>query len=195
MPATTGIIAIFCLAAALLLLVVLDSRVRLWIKVAAIVCVTVAVGASYPLLLTQLGWPVEAPLPPRFQLMSTYIQEPNKSAGLPGAIYLWAAEIDDTNQQTSPPRSYRTPLTEATADMTAEAQDTLDAGTEVIGEIAETPPSAAAQSEQAEADAAERTEPMDGDNTTIFSGLLGPVGEPAYINYLEMPSVELPPKE
>lgn len=196
MSGILGVVAILALTFLLLVVLVVEGRARWWLKIAVVIVCGGAIASSYRIVQGLLGWPVDAPLPNRFQLMGAFVEEPDKVAGTPGAVYLWVAEIDENNRPISAPRSFVTPLTETTAEHTEAAQQMLNAGTEVLGEMTEKKPEQSSGSEQAGTEQpGERTEEPEDGNRTIFSGLLGPLGEPAYINFLEMPSVELPPKE
>ena len=40
-----------------------------------------------------LGWPTAADLPKRFNLVAIFVNEPDKSSGAPGEIFLWATDL------------------------------------------------------------------------------------------------------
>lgn len=183
-----GVVALYALTVLFLIVLVMDTSLRLWLKVTAILGAFVAVASSYSLVMGLLGWPIAASLPARFQLLATHVQDPDKTTGADGVVYLWLAEINADNLEVSPPRSFITPFTDDSAEKATKAQEMINVGERVVGEVKkEAPP----EGDQA---AAERTEEKD-ENGTVFSGMLGPLGEPAYIDFMSMPSVVLPPKE
>lgn len=183
-----GVVAIYALTVLFLIVLMMDTSLRLWLKVTTILVGFIAVGSSYGLVTGLLGWPIAAPPPERFQLLATHVQDPDKTTGAEGVVYLWLAEINADNLEVSPPRSFITPFTDDSAEKATKAQEMINVGERVVGEVKTEP---AAQGDQ---QAAERSEQED-ESGTVFSGILGPIGEPAYIDFMSMPSVVLPPKE
>lgn len=183
-----GVVAIYALTVLFLIVLVMDTSLRLWLKVAAILGASVAVTSSYGLVMGLLGWPIAAPPPARFQLLATHVQDPDKTTGAEGVVYLWLAEINADNLEVSPPRSFITPFTDDSAEKATKAQEMINVGERVVGEMKTEPPAEGGEQP------AERTE-TDAESGTVFSGMLGPLGEPAYIDFMSMPSVVLPPKE
>ena len=74
----------------LLLSLNLTSLWRWWIKAAAIILTTVFFGVTYMSIIDLMGWPTAQKLPPRFNLVSSLITEPDRRTNSPGHIYLWA---------------------------------------------------------------------------------------------------------
>lgn len=183
-----GVVAHYALTVLLLVVLAMDTRLRLWLKVAAVLGAFTAVASSYSLVMGMLGWPIAAPLPERFQLLATHVQDPDKTTGADGVVYLWLAGINADNLEVSPPRSFITPFTDDNAEKATKAQEMINVGELVVGEVKKEAPA------EGDQQPAERTEPKT-ESGTVFSGMLGPLGEPAYIDFMSMPSVVLPPKE
>lgn len=190
--AVLGIVATYGLLGLLLILLSFDSRLRLGYKLGAIVLVASAIGASYWTITAWLGWAVTAPLPPRFQVIAVHVVEPDKSAGTPGTAYYWVQQIGNDNQPVAAPRAYAVPLTAATAEDSQVAKDLLQDGEEVLGEAKAATGEAASESEGEAAE--ERSAEPEGETSNPFAGFGGPLGEPARIDFTQMPSFELPAK-
>ena len=192
------VLALYGALALFLILALIDSRLRARLKVTLVIAAGLLVGVSLPTLQGLLGWPIDPPLPERFQVLGTHIAEPDKQSGTAGSIFLWVAEIDERNLPLGPPRSFILPLTEEAAEDTSAAQEMLAEGKAVIGETAK-PETDAEQKDPSETNGngTERPEEDLGEESgqTVFSNIFGPLGEMARINFSEMPSVELPPKE
>ena len=86
-----------------LLLVVFRSEVRVWIKFGLVVICCSFYFWHYQAVQSFIGWPAETRLPDRFQLISSFIVEPNQQRDEPGAIYLWVRDLDSED---TTPRSY-----------------------------------------------------------------------------------------
>lgn len=130
-------VAAYVLIALLLISLNLTSRWRWWIKGGAIVITGLFFLASYLAIASLLGWPTQARMPLRFELVATRVVEPNPFAGDPGAVFLWIEQIDENNVPNGRPRSYKLVYTEPLADRVNEAQDLIDAGEDVQGTIRE----------------------------------------------------------
>lgn len=93
--------------AALLLTSLIGTRLPLPIKA------TLSMGAIGLYIASYLGWqsvqgwpaPV-APLPDRFLLHASVIEEPDQSAGTDGMIYIWLSDLVD-GRPAAQPRAYR----------------------------------------------------------------------------------------
>lgn len=108
---------------------------RWWIKAAAIV-VTVAAGVgSYFAISGLVGWPSASAMPGRFNLVATRMVEPNEARGEAGHIYLWVEEIDENQFIISAPRAYEVPFKLELAFEVDKAQEVLDGGGSVMGEL------------------------------------------------------------
>ena len=106
---TSGLIAAYVVVALLLLSVNLYTRWSWRVKAlctAVVAAFYLITYFSHPLL---LGWPTDAELPKRFNLVAIYVVEPDKSSGNEGEIFLWATDLRDGPSHAEP-RSYRVPF-------------------------------------------------------------------------------------
>jgi hypothetical protein len=78
------------------------------IKAVAIVLALTLYASHYLFLPRLAGWPSDARLPDNFRLLAANIEEPDKSRGRNGTIFLWTMSLDD-NPVPKPPRAYRLP--------------------------------------------------------------------------------------
>ena len=128
-----GLVAAYGAVALLLLSLNLTSLWRPWIKAAAIVITTVLLATMLDSINGLMGWPTTQKPPPRFNLISTRVSEPDRKAHTPGHIYLWADELDENNIPSGRPRSYQLVYSEGLARKIAGAQELRDQGREVMG--------------------------------------------------------------
>ena len=96
--------------AALLVLMLCYSRIHAMLKIALTIVVFGFYWMSYQGWQTSQGWPAHAELPGQFLLHYGMIEEPNSDDNTPGAIYIWATDLD--NQTLGDlPRAYQLPYT------------------------------------------------------------------------------------
>jgi hypothetical protein len=136
-----GLVAAYGIVTMLLLSLNLTSLWRWWVKAAAIIVTTVSFGVSYAAINGLMGWPTARKLPPRFNLVSSVIVEPDRRTHSPGHIYLWATELDTNNVPADTPRSYEIAYTPGLAKKIAGAQEKHDSGQEVMGVVSDRDPS------------------------------------------------------
>ena len=129
------LVAAYIVLAVLLLSLNLTSLWRWGIKAAAIILTTVFFGITYRSVNDLMGWPTTQRLPPRFNLVSTLISEPNKKNRDPGGIYLWAEELSADNIPSGRPRSYQLTYSDALARKVSSAQEKRDRGVDVMGRV------------------------------------------------------------
>jgi hypothetical protein len=132
-----SIIVAYAAVSVLLLSLNLTSLWRWWIKGGAIVATVFFFGFSYFAIASLLGWPTRATVPPNFSLLATRIIEPDKFTGAPGSIFLWLETLDDENVPSGQPLSYEVGYTQELADAVTKAQELLDAGEQVEGDLNE----------------------------------------------------------
>ncbi len=133
--AVAGLVAAYVTVAVLLLSLNLTSLWRWWVKAAAIVVTTAFFAATWYGVNGLMGWPTTQKLPPRFSLVWTVISEPSKRLKNPGAIYVWADELDGNNVPSGRPRSYQLAYTDGLARKIAAAQEKREHGQEVMGVV------------------------------------------------------------
>lgn len=134
------LVAAYIVLAVLLLSLNLTSLWRWGIKAAAIILTTAFFGISYRSINDLMGWPTTQRLPPRFNLVSTLISEPNKKTNDPGGIYLWAEELSTDNVPFGRPRSYQLTYSDALARKVSSAQEKRDRGVDVMGRLYDNDP-------------------------------------------------------
>jgi hypothetical protein len=132
-----GTVAAYVLLAVLLLSLNIFSLWRWWVKAGAIVVTTGAFVATYVAIAGLIGWPSFQNIPDRFSLLATKIVEPDKASGAPGHLYMWVEEIDERNLPISPPRNHEVAYTVALANSLHAAQQKLNDGQQVLGEMLE----------------------------------------------------------
>jgi hypothetical protein len=137
--AALGLAAAYLVLGVLLLSLNLTSLWRWWIKAGAVVVTTGFFGVTYQTVNGVMGWPTTQRLPPRFNLVSTRIVEPDKKSDSGGAIYIWAEELDQNNVPASKPRSYQLSYTDALARKIASVQEKRDQGIDVMGRLDDDP--------------------------------------------------------
>jgi hypothetical protein len=104
-----GLVAAFVLTALLLLGVNLYSNFSWRIKITLIVVVSAFYVGFYYSLPPLMGWPTNDDLPKRFNLIATYVEEPDKKTGEAGHIFLWVTDFRKGSGR-SEPRAYRIPF-------------------------------------------------------------------------------------
>jgi hypothetical protein len=95
--------------AALLLLVLLAllwSRWPRWLKTGLVLAVSALYFFGYEVVGAVLGLPNPGPLPERFVMVSSLVQEPTQST--PGTIFLWVRPMEE-GKAAGEPRAYRVP--------------------------------------------------------------------------------------
>ncbi len=153
LPTILGVTIAYVLIAILLLSLNLTSRWRWWIKGGAIVVTTLFFIGTYVAMTAVLGWPAYTSYPPRFSLLHTKVIEPDKFTGVTGQIFVWVEELDENNIPREKPRAFQLPYSDALAEQLRGAQNKLDSGEGVMGELQGDPAEEeGAEREQANAD-------------------------------------------
>ncbi len=136
--AVAGLVGAYVALATLLLSLNVTSLWRWWIKAGAIVLTAVFFGLTYQAIYALVGWPTTQRLPARFSVVWTAVAEPDRSTNNPGAIYLWAEELDANNVPATRPRSYQLPYSDALARKIAVVQEKREHGQDVMGTLLDT---------------------------------------------------------
>ena len=129
-----GLVAAFVLIALLLLGVNIYSNYSWRIKAMLIVLVSGFYIVTYYSLPPLMGWPTDAELPKRFNLVAIYVQEPDKTTGDPGEIFLWLTDFDKGPRRNEP-RAYRVPFEGDLHAKVAEAGTKMRKGLPQLGEL------------------------------------------------------------
>ena len=106
----------------LLILVLLRSELPLSLKAVLVALCGAFYIWHYAGLQDLRGWPAREDLPPRFEMLSRVVIEPNRKRDETGAIYLWVRDLDGPQLA---PRAYRLPYsreTHSAVDDTMKAQ-------------------------------------------------------------------------
>ncbi len=149
LPTILGVTIAYVLMAILLLSLNLTSRWRWWIKGGAIIVTTAFFAGTYMAVTAMLGWPAYSGFPTRFSLLHSKVIEPDKFTGTTGQIFVWVEELDENNIPMVRPRALQLPYSDTLAAQLTEAQDRLDSGQGVMGEM-QGEPSDEDEREQAE---------------------------------------------
>lgn len=133
--AVAGLVAAYVALAVLLLSLNLTSLWRWWIKAGGIIVTTLFFVVTWRAIPWLVGWPTTQVLPARFNVVWTVTAEPDRKTSNPGAIYVWAQELDANNVPMSRPRSYQLPYSDALARQIATVQEKRQNGQEVMGKL------------------------------------------------------------
>jgi hypothetical protein len=150
LPALFGTLAAYILLAVLLLSLNIASLWRWWVKLGAIVLTTGAFIGAYLAITGLIGWPSPQAIPGRFSLLATRIVEPDKASGAPGHLYMWIEAIDEKNLPISQPRNHEVAYTAELANALYAAQQKLNDGQAVLGEMLQ--PEEPSEGEEGEAE-------------------------------------------
>jgi len=93
---------------ALLLLILIYSRIHWLVKLLLIVIVSASYWVAYQGWDRAQGWPSNNPIPEKFLLHGAIIEEPNKEKGVNGTIYLWVNDLTE-HKPSENPRAYLLP--------------------------------------------------------------------------------------
>ncbi len=91
---------------ALLAAALIRARLHWGLKLLLVVAASGLYFISYQGWREVQGWPVSGGLPQRFLLHASVIEEPDKSSGSPGEIFIWASDLVD-GRPSGRPRAYR----------------------------------------------------------------------------------------
>ena len=129
-----GLVAAFVLTALLLLGVNLYANFTWHLKALLVIVVSAFYVVVYYSLPPLMGWPTDASLPKRFNLVAAYAQEPNKRTGDSGELFLW---VTDFNQGSGArePRAYRIPFEPDLHAKVVEAGTKVRKGIPQLGEV------------------------------------------------------------
>ena len=118
----------YALVGALLLVVLVYTRLPWSAKAVAVVVTSAFYIASFTGARGLLGWASVDRLPVTFKLLQSRIVEPHSLEGDPGSIYLWVEALDQGNRPSGVPRAYRLRYNGALAEKTDKAASEIAAG-------------------------------------------------------------------
>jgi hypothetical protein len=192
-----GTVGVYVVLALLLLSLNVFSLWKWWIKAGAIVVTTACFVIAYVAISALIGWPSRSSLPPRFSVLATRIEEPNRLTGAAGHIYLWVEELNANAVPDSPPRGYELPYTPQLADDTDAAQQKINSGEKVMGQSQPSGGKKTAKAPPNESDlAGSNMSGKQGKGTQLAGQSVAAetIGEAQIIVYSNMPAVTLPDK-
>lgn len=96
---------------ALLALALVYSRLPVIAKFALVILTALLYHSSYQGWKQAQGWPSPTPLPEKFLLHASVIEEPDTEQGTPGQIFIWASNLKGS-LPSGEPRAYITPYGE-----------------------------------------------------------------------------------
>jgi hypothetical protein len=141
---TSGLVAAYVLVALLLLILCLYTPWSWRVKAAMVALVSAFYLVTYYSMPPLLGWPTAADLPKRFNLVAIFVNEPDKTTGAPGEIFLWATDLA-SGPTGAEPRAYRVPFSNELHTRVVEAGNKMRKGLPQVGEINEEPPGPSAR--------------------------------------------------
>lgn len=123
-----NVIAAFVMPLALVAAIWLRRWGPLWLRLLVTGLLPLAYIWHWYGLRAQQGWPIDDPLPDRFQLIAADIVESHQAGGGAGRIHLWLRSEED-----GPPRAYGLPYTRELHKMLHEARKKNQAGHRQVG--------------------------------------------------------------
>ena len=125
---TVGIPITFVIIASVLLWFLIGAKGNWYLK-AALIVITLYTSVGLWLSIDgMLGWPTYKDPPKTFQIHWLMVEEPNKIAGSPGAVYLWASDIDKEEKS----RLYALPYSRNAHEQSEDILDKLKNGKPVV---------------------------------------------------------------
>ena len=128
-----GVLSAYVVVALLLLSFNIGPRWAWWVKATGIIVTTAFFILSYYAIVALMGWPVDARMPERFQLLWAKVNEPNKLLNRPGSVFLWVEELDNSNIPMGTPRAFRLPYTVPLDESVNDALGKISDGEEMAG--------------------------------------------------------------
>ena len=145
----------------LLLVIALRTTLAWWLKAGLVVITCAFFVVAFDQTRDLLGWPATRAMPARFQLLWARVVEPSRAYNEPGAIYMWAEELDENNVPSGLPRAYKVRYTRPLADKVDKARGEIVMGNAQEGSASEI--EAFEQDMNADAQAKTETAPPSGD--------------------------------
>ena len=134
MLSQAGLIAAYVLVALLLIGVTLYTSFSWRLKALLVVAVSAFYIVTYQSFPPLMGWPTDAELPKRFNLVAIFVQEPEKTTGDPGEIFLWLTDLEQGPARNEP-RAYRVPFNGDLHAKVVEASTKMRKGLPQLGEL------------------------------------------------------------
>lgn len=118
----------YALVGALLLALLIYARFSWRLKAALIMLTSAFYVFDFAAARALLGWASPDTMPHYFKLLQARVLEPHSQTDDSGAIYLWVEALGEDNRPISPPRAYRLPYRQATAEKVERANAAIREG-------------------------------------------------------------------
>lgn len=187
-----GLTAAYGLLGALLVWLVVASKLPFVARAGVVVLFAAAAPYTYRGIGELRGLPSDSPPPPSFIMHWARVVEPNPLTGDPGHVFIWLEALDQDNFPSGTPRAYQMPYEEDLVRRVEAAMGQIAGGEEVAGSIdgeAEIEASTAEELAVEQKDAAEDNRP---DSSTI--GDRGYAFDPSRLTFGPAPAPVTPVK-
>jgi len=132
--------AAYALVVALLVIVILSTRLHVLLKAAASLATAGLMVLTYVAVGELRGLPSDGPPPTAFKLHWARVVEPNKLRNEPGHVFLWLEALDKSNYPSGTPRAYQLPYDPELVKKVEVALGKITSGETIGGRIEEKPP-------------------------------------------------------
>jgi hypothetical protein len=127
--------AAYALVAALLVYVLLLSRLHWFFKALATVATVVLIPLTFNGIGELRGLPSDGPIPLSFRMLWAEVTEPDPLQHEKGNVFLWLQTLDAKNFPLGQPRAYQLPYSDDLQIKVKEAMGKIAQGQEIQGEI------------------------------------------------------------
>lgn len=130
----------YAIVAAILLLILLATRIHLALKGLATLVVAALIPWTYHAIGELRGLPTDSQPPAHFKLHWARVVEPNLLMKEKGHVFLWLEELDEQNFPSGLPRAYALAYDPDLVKAVEVAMGKIQKGEDVAGTISDTPP-------------------------------------------------------
>lgn len=99
------IVLTYAFITALLVLIIIHSKLSLLLKLPLVILTGLFMVASYQGWKDAQGWPSGSEIPNKFLLHASVIEEPDSTEGTDGQIFIWMTDLE-AQQPAAEPRAY-----------------------------------------------------------------------------------------
>ena len=125
----------YALLAVIAMLLLFNSRIHWILRGGLTLAFVTLMFLTYRGIGELRGLPSDDALPAKFRLYWAQIEEPDKLTGAPGSVFLWVRELDQDNFEQGLPRAYKLPYSEELASLVIAAQQQIQDGEDISGEV------------------------------------------------------------
>lgn len=187
-----GLTAAYGLVGALLVWVVVASRLPLVAKAGVVLLFAVAAPFTYRGIGELRGLPSDSPPPTSFIMHWARVVEPNPLTEDPGHVFIWLEALDKENFPSGIPRAYQLPYEEDLVRRVEAAMGQIQGGEEVAGSI-----DREADLDESTAEELAEEEKADAENSRPDSSTIGDRGyafDPSQLTFGPAPAPVTPEK-